>query len=144
MAATLAEPDFKPLRSRAAGGLITLDPLDEKELTETLLFRIKVASGSESHPVFTPGCFTLVANASGGIIRDAVDYCNMALYLGYTARRRPIDEEVMQAAINSVVKLNEPRSDVDAQPSEPADESESEIELSEPVGEPNAQEQTAS
>jgi general secretion pathway protein A len=144
MAATLAEPDFKPLRSRAAGGLITLDPLDEKELTETLLFRIKVASGSESHPVFTPGCFTLVANASGGIIRDAVDYCNMALYLGYTARRRPIDEEVMQAAINSVVKLNEPRSEVDAQPSEPADESESEIELSEPVGEPNAQEQTAS
>jgi general secretion pathway protein A len=144
MAATLAEPDFKPLRSRAAGGLITLDPLDEKELTETLLFRIKVASGSESHPVFTPGCFTLVANASGGIIRDAVDYCNMALYLGYTARRRPIDEEVMQAAIASVVKLNEPEQVADALPIEPEGAA-PEIQLNEPVGdETNAQEQAAS
>jgi general secretion pathway protein A len=146
MAATLAEPDFKPLRSRAAGGLITLDPLDEKELTETLLFRIKVATGSDSHPVFTPGCFTLVANASGGIIRDAVDYCNMALYLGYTARRRPIDEEVMQAAISSVVKLNEPLSEPEGEaatePDEP--EGETEIKLSEPLAETNAQEQTAS
>jgi len=145
MAATLAEPDFKPLRSRAAGGLITLDPLDDKELTETLLFRIKVASGSESHPVFTPGCFALVANASGGIIRDAVDYCNMALYLGYTARRRPIDEEVMQAAISSVVKLNEPQNQADAQPIETEAEPEVEhVELNETLGEPNAQEQTTS
>jgi len=145
MAATLAEPDFKPLRSRAAGGLITLDPLDEKELTETLLFRIKVASGSESHPIFTPGCFTLVANASGGIIRDAVDYCNMALYLGYTTRRRPIDEEVMQAAISSVVKLNEPLNEPPGETAS-ANESdgESEIQLGEPLAETNAQEQTAS
>ena len=57
MAATLAEPDFKPLRSRAAGGLITLDPLDERELTETLQFRLKVAGGTDANPIFTPGCF---------------------------------------------------------------------------------------
>lgn len=107
MAATLAEPDFKPLRSRAAGGLITLDPLDEKELTETLQFRLKVAGGSGTNLIFTPGCFSLVANASNGVIRDAVDYCNMAMYLGYTAGRRPVDEGVMQSAIDSVVKLNE-------------------------------------
>jgi len=109
MAAALAEPDFKPLRSRAAGGLITLDPLDEKELTETLQFRLKVAGGSSTSLIFTPGCFSLVADASDGIIRDAVDYCNMAMYLGYTAGRKPIDEGVMQSAIDSVVKLNEAR-----------------------------------
>lgn len=107
MAATLAEPDFKPLRSRAAGGLITLDPLDEKELTETLQFRLKVAGGSSANLIFTPGCFSLVANASNGIIRDAVDYCNMAMYLGYAAGRKTIDEGVMQSAVDSVVKLNE-------------------------------------
>jgi general secretion pathway protein A len=107
MAAALAEPDFKPLRSRAAGGLITLDPLDEKELTETLQFRLKVAGGSTTNLIFTPGCFSLVADASNGIIRDAVDYCNMAMYFGYTAGRKPIDEVVMQSAIDSVVKLNE-------------------------------------
>ena len=120
MAATLAEPEFKPLRSRAAGGLITLDPLDQRELTETLQFRLKVAGGSSANPIFTPGCFTMVSNASDGVIRDAVDYCNMAMYLGFTAGRKPIDESVMQAAIDSVIKLN------DAQ------------------GESNAQEQTAS
>lgn len=107
MAATLAEPDFKPLRSRAAGGLITLDPLDEKELTETLQFRLKVAGGSSANLIFTPGCFSLVTTASNGIIRDAVDYCNMAMYLGYTAGRKPVDEGVIQSAIDSVVKLNE-------------------------------------
>jgi general secretion pathway protein A len=107
MAATLAEPDFKPLRSRAAGGLITLDPLDERELTETLQFRLKVAGGTSTNPIFTPGCFSLVATASNGIIRDAVDYCNMAMYLGFTAGRKPIDENVMQAAIDSVIKLND-------------------------------------
>ena len=107
MAATLAEPDFKPLRSRAAGGLITLDPLDERELTETLQFRLKVAGGTDTNPIFTPGCFSLVATASDGIIRDAVDYCNMAMYLGFTAGRKPIDENVMQAAIDSIIKLND-------------------------------------
>lgn len=107
MAATLAEQDFKPLRSRAAGGLITLDPLDERELTETLQFRLKVAGGTGTNLIFTPGCFSLVATASNGIIRDAVDYCNMAMYLGFTAGRKPIDENVMQAAIDSVIKLND-------------------------------------
>ena len=111
MAATLAEPDFKPLRSRAAGGLITLDPLDEKELTEALQFRLKVSGGSSANPIFTPGCFTMVAEASNGVIRDAVDYCNMAMYLGFTANRKPIDESVMQAAIDSVIKLNDTQVD---------------------------------
>jgi general secretion pathway protein A len=114
MAATLAESDFKPLRSRAAGGLITLDPLDEKELTETLQFRLKVAGGTGANPIFTPGCFSLVASASGGVIRDAVDYCNMAMYLGYTAGRKPIDESVMQGAIDSVIKLNDGQAESDA------------------------------
>jgi general secretion pathway protein A len=108
MAATLAEPDFRPLRSRAAGGLITLDPLDEHELREALQFRIKVASGNQTPEIFTPGCFPLLTQASNGIIRDAVDYCNMALYLGYTAGQQVIDERVIEAAINAVVKLNEP------------------------------------
>lgn len=114
MAATLAEPDFRPLRSRAAGGLITLDPLDERELTEAILFRIKVASGSEAPEIFTPGCFPMLAQASNGIIRDAVDYCNMAMYLGYTASRNVIDEGVIGAAIEAVVKLNdEPEDEAD-------------------------------
>jgi len=115
MAATLAESDFKPLRSRAAGGLITLDPLDEKELTETLRFRLKVAGSSEANPIFTPGCFPLVATASDGIIRDAVDYCNMAMYLGFTAGRNPINENVMQAAIDSVIKLNDAKAESNAE-----------------------------
>ena len=69
----------------------------------------------------------------------------MALYLGYTARRRPIDEEVMQAAISSVVKLNEPQQVADALPIEPEPEGATpEIQLNEPVGETNAQEQAAS
>lgn len=105
MAGTLAEPDFRPLRSRAAGGIITLDPMDDQELSQALLFRMRVAGGPED--VFTPGCFPLVAKASNGIIRDAVDYCNTAMYLGYTAQRRQIDEGIMQASIDTTIKLNE-------------------------------------
>jgi type II secretory pathway predicted ATPase ExeA len=105
MAAILAEPDFRPLRSRAAGGIITLDPLDEQELTQALQFRMRVAGGPEG--VFTPGCFPLVSKASNGIIRDAVDYCNTAMYLGYTAQVRQINERIVQAAIETIVKLNE-------------------------------------
>jgi general secretion pathway protein A len=105
MAATLAEDDFRPLRSRAAGGILTLDPLDEQELSQALLFRIRVAGGDER--VFAPECFPLVARASNGIIRDAVDYCNTAMYLGYTAQARQIDAGVMQAAIDTMIKLNE-------------------------------------
>lgn len=105
MAGTLAEPDFRPLRSRAAGGIITLDPLDEQELSQALKFRMRVAGGPED--VFTADCFPLVARASNGIIRDAVDYCNTAMYLGYTSQVRQIDERVMQAAIETVVKLND-------------------------------------
>ncbi len=105
MAGILAEPDFRPLRSRAAGGLITLDPLDEQELSQALLFRIRVAGGSDD--VFTPGCFPLVAKASNGIIRDAVDYCNTAMYLGYMAQAKRIDEGIMQASINTIIKFNE-------------------------------------
>jgi general secretion pathway protein A len=105
MAGILAEPDFRPLRSRAAGGLITLDPLDEQELSQALLFRIRVAGGADD--VFTPGCFPLVAKASNGIIRDAVDYCNTAMYLGYMAQVRRIDEGIMQASIDTIVKFNE-------------------------------------
>ena len=107
MAGTLAEPDFRPLRSRAAGGIITLDPLDEQELSQALLFRMRVAGGPED--VFTPGCFPLVAKASNGIIREAVDYCNTAMYLAYTAQVKQIDEEIMQASIDTIVKLNENR-----------------------------------
>ncbi|HUB34454.1 MAG TPA: hypothetical protein VMA31_15555, partial [Bryobacteraceae bacterium] len=55
----------------------------------------------------TPGCFPLVSRASNGIIRDAVDYCNTAMYLGYTAQVRQINERIMQAAIDTIVKLNE-------------------------------------
>lgn len=105
MAGILAEPDFRPLRSRAAGGLITLDPLDEQELSQALLFRIRVAGGADD--VFTPDCFPLVAKASNGIIRDAVDYCNTAMYLGYMAQVRRIDEGIMQASIDTIVKFNE-------------------------------------
>lgn len=105
MAAILADPDFRPLRSRAAGGIITLDPLDEQEMTQALQFRMRVAGGPED--VFTPGCFPLVSKASNGIIRDAVDYCNTAMYLGYTAQVRQINERIMQAAIETTVKLNE-------------------------------------
>lgn len=105
MAGILAEPDFRPLRSRAAGGLITLDPLDEQELSQALLFRIRVAGGADD--VFTPGCFPLVAKASNGIIRDAVDYCNTAMYLGYMAQARRIDEGIMRASIETIIKFNE-------------------------------------
>jgi general secretion pathway protein A len=105
MAGTLAEPDFRPLRSRAAGGLITLDPLDEQELSQALLFRIRVAGGADD--VFTTSCFPLIAKASNGIIRDAVDYCNTAMYLGYMAQVRRIDEGVLQASIDTTVKFNQ-------------------------------------
>jgi general secretion pathway protein A len=107
MAAALAEPDFKALRSRAAGGIITLDPLDQNELTEALLFRLKVAGASDPETIFHSTCFPLIADASNGVIRDAVDYCNMAMYLGYTAGRKAIDLAVMQSAIDSVIKLND-------------------------------------
>jgi len=115
MAATLAEPDFKPLRSRAAGGIITLDPLDQNELTEALLFRLNVAGAPDPEAIFSRGCYNLITTASNGIIRDAVDYCNMAMYLGYMSARKTIDEGVMQAAIDSVVKLN----DAQAEPTGP-------------------------
>ncbi len=105
MGATLAEPDFKALRSRAAGGVITLNPLDEPEMIDALQFRIKVAG--ESHPelLFQPDCFGMIAKASNGIIRQAVDYCRMAMYLAYTAGSKTITPTIVESTIESVLRL---------------------------------------
>ena len=39
----------------------------------------------------------------------------MAMYLGFTAGRNPINENVMQAAIDSVIKLNDAKAESNAE-----------------------------
>ena len=93
----LQDPALRPLRSRIAGGIATLAPLDLADLSSAIKFRVTVAGRTK--PLFHEDCFPLIHDASEGVLRDAVDICRNAILLGYEDREPVISPTTVSLAI---------------------------------------------
>jgi general secretion pathway protein A len=93
----LQDPALRPLRSRIAGGIATLAPLDLADLSSAIKFRVTVAGRTK--PLFHEDCFPLIHDASEGVLRDAVDICRNAILLGYEDREAVIGPTTVSLAI---------------------------------------------
>jgi general secretion pathway protein A len=100
--ATLLDPALRPLRSRVAGGIATLVPLDMNDLTAAIKFRVTVAGRNK--PLFEDECYELVHAASEGVLRDAVDICRSALLIGFEDREPRISPATVGLAIEGFDK----------------------------------------
>jgi general secretion pathway protein A len=100
--ATLLDAALRPLRSRVAGGIATLAPLGQDDLTEAIKFRVTVAGRTK--PLFEDECFDLIHAASEGVLRDAVDICRSALLLGFEDREALISPATVSLAIQGFDK----------------------------------------
>jgi general secretion pathway protein A len=99
---TLQDQALRPLRSRIAGGIATLAPLDLSDLTSAIKFRVTVAGRTK--PLFTEECYPLIHDASEGVLRDAVDICRSALQLAYDDQETLISPTTISLAIDGFDK----------------------------------------
>lgn len=99
---TLQDQALRPLRSRIAGGIATLAPLDLSDLTSAIKFRVTVAGRTK--PLFDEDCFPLIHEASEGVLRDAVDICRSALQLAFEDREPTITPTTISLAIEGFDK----------------------------------------
>ncbi len=94
---TLQDQALRPLRSRIAGGIATLAPLDFDDLRDAIKFRVTVAGRTK--PLFEDECYQLVHEASEGVLRDAIDICRSALQLAFEEREQLISTTSIGVAI---------------------------------------------
>jgi type II secretory pathway predicted ATPase ExeA len=99
---TLQDQALRPLRSRIAGGIATLAPLDLNDLTSAIKFRVTVAGRTK--PLFAEECYPLIHDASEGVLRDAVDICRSALQLAYDDQETVISPTTISLAIDGFDK----------------------------------------
>jgi general secretion pathway protein A len=97
---TLSLPAFRPLRSRVAGGVSFLAPLDNAELRKAILFRLAVAGRDE--PLFDDACYDVIYEASSGVLRTAVDICRTALEYSFQAQEPMVSEVTALEAADEV------------------------------------------
>lgn len=100
--ATLGDQALRPLRSRIAGGIATLAPLDQSDLTSAIKFRITVAGRPK--PLFDEECYPLIHAASEGVLRDAVDICRTALQLAFEDREQIVSPTTVSLAVEGFDK----------------------------------------
>ncbi|MBX7223358.1 MAG: AAA family ATPase [Blastocatellia bacterium] len=81
LAELLGDAALRPLKSRIAGGISSLTPLELDDLTEAIKFRVTVAGCHR--PLFTDECFPLIHQASRGVLRDAIDICQSSLQFAF-------------------------------------------------------------
>jgi general secretion pathway protein A len=103
--ATLQDQALRPLRSRIAGGIATLAPLDFDDLREAIKFRVTVAGRTK--PLFDDECYGLVHAASEGVLRDAIDICRGALQLAFEDREPVISATTVSLAVDGYDKAHE-------------------------------------
>ncbi len=100
--ATLQDQALRPLRSRIAGGIATLAPLDFDELREAIKFRVTVAGRTK--PLFDDDCYALIHGASEGVLRDAIDICRSALQIAFEEREPIISATSVSLAVDGYDK----------------------------------------
>jgi general secretion pathway protein A len=98
---------LRPLMSRIAGGPAFLTPLDREDLSKAIKFRLTVAGRTES--LFDEECFDIIHLASGGVLRNAVDICRLALQHGFEAGEQIISPVSVKMAARSLImtKVNQ-------------------------------------
>lgn len=98
---TLSTPAFRSLKSRVAGGVSFLTPLDSSELRKAIQFRLAVTGRDE--PLFEDSCYDVIYEASSGVLRTAVDICRTALNLSFQAQERVISQLTVLEAADEVI-----------------------------------------
>jgi len=103
--ATLQDQALRPLRSRIAGGIATLAPLDFDELREAIKFRVTVAGRTKV--LFDDECYQMIHAASEGVLRDAIDICRTAIHLAFEEREPLISPTSVSLAVDGYDKGSE-------------------------------------
>ena len=93
----LALTRLEQLRQRIAV-YYHLSPLTVEETKEYILYRLKVASGTDRQ-FFTEGALNLVFQFSKGVPRLVNQICDSALLSGYVSESNVIDENLMREVI---------------------------------------------
>ena len=98
-------PALQPLRSRISGGVQLLTPLDKKDLTAAIKFRLTVAGRHDQ--LFEDECFELIHQASRGVLRNAVDLCKLSLEFAFEEREPLISPLTVAIAVEALAKTPE-------------------------------------
>lgn len=77
-----------------------LGPLEAKETESYIQHRLRVAGRDEK--IFDAGSLRLLHTRSGGIPRRINQICDMALFVGFSKKRRSINQEIVKEAISSL------------------------------------------
>jgi general secretion pathway protein A len=101
----LNDQALRPLKSRVSGGVSVLSPLGLEELTEAIKFRLTVAGCTRA--LFAEECFPLIHEASGGVLRDAVDICQSSLQLAFEEGETIISPGTVLVALETAGRINE-------------------------------------
>lgn len=97
---TIYAPDMEQLKQRLVS-TFQLDPLDNDETREYILFRLQRA-GWKGKPEFSPGIFEIIHEFTGGIPRRINSLCDRLLLFGYLEELGVLDEASVRLVISEV------------------------------------------
>jgi general secretion pathway protein A len=96
-----SDETLRPLRSRVAGGISLLAPVERDDLAAAIKFRLAVAG--RNSPLFAEECFEIIHLVSGGVFRDAMDICRFALSFAYEEEESTISLSSVKLAARAVL-----------------------------------------
>ncbi|OGQ05671.1 MAG: hypothetical protein A3F82_04875 [Deltaproteobacteria bacterium RIFCSPLOWO2_12_FULL_44_12] len=77
-----------------------LDPLSDKETSEYIAHRLRVAGRQEA--LFEPTALSFIHKHSGGIPRRINQIADMALFVGFSQKAKEVNAELIEEAIKSL------------------------------------------
>jgi general secretion pathway protein A len=98
----LTHPLARNFRSRIALAS-TLEAMGQKEHTEMIDFRWRVASGNQEHP-FTPEAMEAIYVYSKGMPREACIIADNSLLAAYLSNKKSVDKDIVVAAFRDRVE----------------------------------------
>lgn len=97
LATHLAGPSVRQLRNRIAH-VFHIDPLEMREIHEYLLFRLR-AVGYRGPDIFSSRAVSLIAHASGGLLRQVNTLADKAMLVAFSRNEHGIEASHVKAAI---------------------------------------------
>lgn len=97
---TIYAADMEQLKQRIVS-TYHLDPLDEEETKEYIMFRLQTA-GWLGKPDFHPAVFSDIQNFTGGIPRRINSLCDRLLLFGYLEELSLLDSQAVEKVISEV------------------------------------------
>lgn len=97
---TIHSPEMEQLKQRVVSSF-QLDPLDEEETKNYILFRLQTA-GWQGTPEFANGVYRIIHQFTGGIPRRINTLCDRVLLFGYLEELSLLDEQAINKVITEV------------------------------------------